>query len=305
MNRESLAIEAPLYASNERSESENCVRCLKKFFILRVMGTKSLSAVGVLAGGLALSATANGVNRDGIGARSMSMGGADAAFVEDALGSMGANPAGLAYLERIEVGLGLIGGAAFGDYEKGDIRGDLDGSFRGLPEAAFAWHACRVGDVPLPPNCAVDISAFAHAGFDQAPALASAGFLLSQWGAPVDDALVAGWIAGLRRLAGRKAFTLDRQSFAYRPYEVLGIAVGAALGSVGVAYLATVGLPIGDKMASVAGSGVALSTTMYARFVPGTFAALALATLAIVLLAAVYPAWYAARLEPVEALRAA
>lgn len=96
------------------------------------------------------------------------------------------------------------------------------------PEAAFAWHACRVGDVPLPPNCAVDISAFAHASFDQAPALASAGFLLSQWGAPVDDALVAGWIAGLRRLAGRKAFTLDRQSFAYRPYEVLGIAVGAA-----------------------------------------------------------------------------
>lgn len=82
-----------------------------------------------------------------------------------------------------------------------------------------------------------------------------------------------------------------------------GIAVGVVIGLAGVAYLAYVGIPIGE-MAAATGNSVALSTTMRARFVPVTFAELALATLMIILLAALYPAWYAARLEPVAALRA-
>lgn len=85
---------------------------------------------------------------------------------------------------------------------------------------------------------------------------------------------------------------------------IAGIVIGIGLGLAGVAYLAVVGIPITADMASVSGSSFALSTTMRARFVPNTFALLSLATLLIVLLASLYPAWYAARLEPVEALRA-
>jgi ABC-type lipoprotein release transport system permease subunit len=85
---------------------------------------------------------------------------------------------------------------------------------------------------------------------------------------------------------------------------VMGIVVGLIIGAAGVAYLATTGIPIGDKMAAVAGSNFALRSTMYSRFDAGSFISLSLATLIVVLLASLYPAWYAARLEPVEALRA-
>ncbi len=70
-----------------------------------------------------------------------------------------------------------------------------------------------------------------------------------------------------------------------------------------MAYLATTGIPIGDKMAAVAGSNFALSATMYGRFDVNSFINLSLATLIVVVLASLYPAWYAARLEPVDALR--
>ena len=81
-----------------------------------------------------------------------------------------------------------------------------------------------------------------------------------------------------------------------------GIVIGIVLGLAGVVYLATVGIYIGEMAAST-GNNMALGTTMYARFVPGTTASLSIWTLVIILLASLYPGWFAARLEPVEALR--
>jgi len=82
-----------------------------------------------------------------------------------------------------------------------------------------------------------------------------------------------------------------------------GIVLGMAIGLAGVAYLARVGIYIGEDIAATAGN-IAISTIMYARFVPGAFLSLAVGTLGVIVLAALYPAWFAARLEPVRALHA-
>jgi ABC-type lipoprotein release transport system permease subunit len=84
---------------------------------------------------------------------------------------------------------------------------------------------------------------------------------------------------------------------------LFGIALGLALGSLGVYYLATRGLDVGGA-AQMATAEVAYGERMYARFVPAEMAQLSLAALAITLLASLYPAWFAARMEPIEALRA-
>lgn len=81
---------------------------------------------------------------------------------------------------------------------------------------------------------------------------------------------------------------------------VAGIVVGVCLGLLGVALLTQRGYVMGE-MAGVA-STIPMSAVLYARFVPSTFAWLALWTFVIALLASLYPAWFAARLEPVEAL---
>ena len=57
---------------------------------------------------------------------------------------------------------------------------------------------------------------------------------------------------------------------------------------------------MGDMSSAV--EGIAMSSTMYARFNPEGMASLSLWTLGVILLASLYPAWFAARLEPVDAL---
>lgn len=81
-----------------------------------------------------------------------------------------------------------------------------------------------------------------------------------------------------------------------------GIVLGLVVGAFGVMYLAAVGIPLNAAANSVNAS-IALGSVVHAQFDPATFAVLSLITLVIIMLAALYPAWYAARLEPVVALR--
>jgi ABC-type lipoprotein release transport system permease subunit len=83
---------------------------------------------------------------------------------------------------------------------------------------------------------------------------------------------------------------------------LIGVALGLFLGSLGVLYLATVGLPLGD-MATVATAEVAYGEVIHGDFAPGPTFAVAAAAMVIILLASLYPAWFAARLEPIDALR--
>jgi ABC-type lipoprotein release transport system permease subunit len=84
---------------------------------------------------------------------------------------------------------------------------------------------------------------------------------------------------------------------------VIGVTLGVALGSLGVYYLATEGFHYGE-LASVGGTEMALGTTMYASFQWGDTVILAAVCLIIIVLASLYPAWFATRKEPIDALRA-
>ena len=88
---------------------------------------------------------------------------------------------------------------------------------------------------------------------------------------------------------------------------LLGILLGVGLGSLGVWYLATVGISLGDMdVTAIYGSGAggfALGTTLYGTFAWGDTVMLAVACLVIILLASLYPAWFATRKEPIDALR--
>jgi ABC-type antimicrobial peptide transport system permease subunit len=83
---------------------------------------------------------------------------------------------------------------------------------------------------------------------------------------------------------------------------LMGILGGLILGVLVVWYSSFNGFYVGDDIASMV-QGFAYPSTFYAKIVPVDFLALSLAMLGIVLLAALYPAIYAARLEPAAALR--
>ncbi len=103
---------------------------------------------------------------------------------------------------------------------------------------------------------------------------------------------------GLRKSQIRLLYMLEACILA-----LMGILAGLVLGSLAVGYLVVFGIDIGDAATSVSNMPV-LGAVMYGRFEPGTFALLSVATFLVVLLGSLYPASFAARMEPVAALHA-
>ncbi len=85
----------------------------------------------------------------------------------------------------------------------------------------------------------------------------------------------------------------------------IGVILGVLLGSLGVYYMATEGIYLGDiDMADMVSADIAYGETMYARFQWADTAVISVVCWIIMLLASLYPAWFATRKEPIDALRA-
>jgi len=82
----------------------------------------------------------------------------------------------------------------------------------------------------------------------------------------------------------------------------VGVLLGVGLGSLAVFYLSKVGLYLGE-MATMTTVAAGYGERIYARFAPADTIAVAIAAMVIILLASLYPARFAARLQPVDALR--
>ena len=82
---------------------------------------------------------------------------------------------------------------------------------------------------------------------------------------------------------------------------LLGIALGWVLGLGVVAYMTYVGFSIPADTAALI-EGFAFRTTMYGAFAPAQYVIFSLLLLVIVSLVSLYPASFAAKMEPVEAL---
>jgi ABC-type lipoprotein release transport system permease subunit len=78
-----------------------------------------------------------------------------------------------------------------------------------------------------------------------------------------------------------------------------GIVIGWILGGIVVAYLTNFGVFIGNFGLT----GFITGDTIHAYLTLSAGITLTLLTLIVALLAAIYPAWLASRMEPVEALR--
>lgn len=96
------------------------------------------------------------------------------------------------------------------------------------PDGAFAQHVYEAAGETGPVPGWEDHPTLVALRQGHAPALAAEGYRLSSKSAVVTPNQRNAWQEGIHRLSGKDAFASDRQTFAYRPIEVLGIALGAA-----------------------------------------------------------------------------
>src|SRR5580698_4595508 len=95
-----------------------------------------------------ISVYGDGLNRNGVSADSMAMGGADVGWAQSPLEAMGDNPAGLGFLSGYEFDLGGVMASADGKFSKptANSSGDLNSDLQGLPEGALGM---KLGNLPV------------------------------------------------------------------------------------------------------------------------------------------------------------
>lgn len=94
------------------------------------------------------------------------------------------------------------------------------------PESGFTeWAAFRTGTQLGISLTRLNVSALPGRRWSEAPILAAAGFRLRLPDAPAEAAGM--WLCGMRRLMARDPVPVDRNSFFFRPVELLGLAVGS------------------------------------------------------------------------------
>lgn len=93
------------------------------------------------------SVQANGIYRNGIGARALSLGGAEVADASDPLGAMGSNPAGLGFQSKLGVSAGVTVALPDGDFSNSaNSNSPIDDSPGFIPDFAIAL---PLGDLPF------------------------------------------------------------------------------------------------------------------------------------------------------------
>ncbi|MGC9349416.1 MAG: ABC transporter permease [Anaerolineae bacterium] len=85
---------------------------------------------------------------------------------------------------------------------------------------------------------------------------------------------------------------------------VIGIVLGVLIGSLIVEYLSVVGIDIGAAASTIESTALAFGERMYAEHSVRDTIVVSVMAFAITLVGSLYPAWYASRMEPIEALRA-
>lgn len=95
------------------------------------------------------------------------------------------------------------------------------------PDSSFAFYVfnCTASKIPFSFLSNSTTGNIDIKKLDQAPPLSVMGYEMAN-GKSFSQELLTAWEKGLKRLAKRQVFTLDRQTFFYRPLELLGIILG-------------------------------------------------------------------------------